>query len=480
LTTTPPRPAAQPDPDRQPLGADLAWALVDYAPDGIVVVDDGGVIVLANRRLEAMFGYGPAALVGQSVEVLVPRTRRDAHARHRGGYARQPHTRAMGATLELSGVRADGSEFPVEVSLAPVATQAGALTLAMVRDVSEKAAAAARLLELQRLVDTGREMVLLCRPHSLEITYANLGAALLTGRDPAWLLGRRAEELCPAVGTAETVADLHRLVAGELDVVETEVDVRRADGSTVPALVLLQRFDAAGEPRLAAFVRDLTDQRRAHAERERAERIVALIEEQERIARDLHDTVGQSLFGIGMALQSVAQLSPEGRLRDRMLQTIEDLDQAIRSLRTTVFALSAPGPLGGGLRDQVLSTAQEASRSLGFLPGVRTPGPVDLTIPDGVTRQLVPSLREMLTNIARHARASEATIDVSVDDGEVVLAVRDNGVGTDTLPRPLGGLRNLADRADSLGGSFAIARRPEGGSLAVWRVPLPSGESRST
>jgi signal transduction histidine kinase len=163
-----------------------------------------------------------------------------------------------------------------------------------------------------------------------------------------------------------------------------------------------------------------------------------------------------------------------------MLQTIDDLDQAIRSLRTTVFALSAPGPLGGGLREQVLSTAQEASRSLGFLPGVRTHGPVDLTIPDEVTRQLVPSLREMLTNIARHARASEATIDVSVDDGEVVLAVRDNGVGTDTLPRPLGGLRNLADRADSLGGTFAIARRPEGGSLAVWRVPLPSGESRST
>lgn len=120
------------------LGTGFAWVIVELAPDGILVSDDDGRIVMANRHIEALFGYDRDALVGARVETLLPERLRGAHETHRASYTATPALRPMGVGLELFGCHADGSEFPIEVSLSPAATEQGIATVVVIRDVTEQ------------------------------------------------------------------------------------------------------------------------------------------------------------------------------------------------------------------------------------------------------------------------------------------------------------------------------------------------------
>jgi anti-anti-sigma factor len=115
----------------------VLWGLIDALADGVVLTHDDGVMVLANRRAEEMFGYAHGELAGRPVESLIPADLRAAHVGQRAVYAREPSVRLMGARARLVGLRKDGSTFPVQVSLSPVPTATGRFTLAVIRDVSE-------------------------------------------------------------------------------------------------------------------------------------------------------------------------------------------------------------------------------------------------------------------------------------------------------------------------------------------------------
>jgi PAS domain S-box-containing protein len=123
-------------------------SLVEYAPDATLIVDAGGKIRLLNAQTERLFGYDRGELIGQSIEMLVPQRYRRRHVTDRTGYTADPQPRPMGVDLELYGLRKDGSEFPVEISLSPVSTSEGTFVASAVRDVSERKAFERRLQEL--------------------------------------------------------------------------------------------------------------------------------------------------------------------------------------------------------------------------------------------------------------------------------------------------------------------------------------------
>ncbi|MCA9601275.1 MAG: PAS domain S-box protein, partial [Myxococcales bacterium] len=157
---------------------DAIRSLLDATPDGVIAVNDAGRIVLVNRHAEAMFGYVRAELIGESVERLLPTTRRAVHAAHRADYAAAPQVRAMGGTsIELFAVRKDGSEFPVEIALAPVTTAAGTLVIASVRDVADKRDMQSKLTLSDRMASVG--MLAMGVAHEinnpLSVVLANLG-----------------------------------------------------------------------------------------------------------------------------------------------------------------------------------------------------------------------------------------------------------------------------------------------------------------
>jgi PAS domain S-box-containing protein len=143
VNSTPIAPLAGPPlpPNVAALGVGLAWTIVELAPDGILVCDDGGRILMANRHVESLFGYDREALVGGQVERLLPEPLRHAHELHRAGYVAAPGSRSMGSGRELWGRRSDGSEFPVEISLSPVVADQLIATIVVIRDVSDQRAA---------------------------------------------------------------------------------------------------------------------------------------------------------------------------------------------------------------------------------------------------------------------------------------------------------------------------------------------------
>jgi signal transduction histidine kinase len=202
----------------------------------------------------------------------------------------------------------------------------------------------------------------------------------------------------------------------------------------------------------------------------------ALVEDRERIARDLHDTVIQRLFATGMSLQGAARLvqGEPAEALTRIEAAIDDLDATVTEIRTAIFGLERSRSGAGGLRTRLLDVAHDASGPLGFEPRVLFDGPIDSRVGDAVGVEVLAVVREALSNVARHAKASSVQGVVSVTGTEVSAVVTDDGVGPPGDGAPRGhGLHNLAERAARLGGTFELSTRDGGGTVADWRVPLP-------
>jgi two-component system, NarL family, sensor histidine kinase DevS len=199
---------------------------------------------------------------------------------------------------------------------------------------------------------------------------------------------------------------------------------------------------------------------------------LALFEDRDRIARDLHDLVIQRLFATGMSLQGATALISDADTARRVEQAVDALDQTIRDIRSAIFELHSRGHTQHpGVRARILAVVEEMTGPLGFAPVLRMAGPIDSQVSDQLASQLLAALREALANAAKHAQASRA--DVTVEAGtDLVLVVQDNGVGLAGTGRR-SGLANLAERASELGGTLRTHTAEGGGTELEWRVPLP-------
>ncbi|MFI9366549.1 GAF domain-containing protein [Kitasatospora sp. NPDC053057] len=210
------------------------------------------------------------------------------------------------------------------------------------------------------------------------------------------------------------------------------------------------------------------------AERRREAERLALLEDHDRIARDLHDLAIQRLFATGMTLQSTQRFIEHPQVAERVQEAVDDLDVTVKIIRSTIFGLRAndSGPTARGLRVRIAEAVERAAHALGFAPALRTEGLLDTRVPPDVADAVLAVLGEALSNVARHARASAAEVALSVGT-ELVLTVTDDGVGIPARGRR-SGLLNLAERARQLKGELRVGTRPQGGTELVWRVPLGS------
>ena len=203
----------------------------------------------------------------------------------------------------------------------------------------------------------------------------------------------------------------------------------------------------------------------------------AIYDERDRLARDLHDTVIQRLFAAGLTLQSIAGTAAS-HSADRLRGVIADIDDTIRQVRTTIFELGLDKS-SGGARAGVIALVHELSPVVGFEIGVSIDGPVDAALSDEVEEHLLATLREALTNVGRHARASRASVLLAVDTESCRLRVLDNGQGVDgDRPHTNGGghgLLNMRRRAEKLHGSLEIETPESGGTVLIWQVPIRAG-----
>jgi signal transduction histidine kinase len=206
---------------------------------------------------------------------------------------------------------------------------------------------------------------------------------------------------------------------------------------------------------------------------------MVLLEDRDRIARDLHDHVIQRLFAAGLTVQSVASGLGSDDRAQRLDRVVTGIDDTIRQIRTSIFQLRGQlGPQTGTVRTRLLDTIAEVMPSLGFEPHLGFSGPIDSVVPDSVIDDLVAVTREALTNVARHARATQAEVTLTADSGTLVLDVVDDGIGIGEVSRR-SGLANLRQRAELRGGSMAImsevsdeAPSTREGTHLRWTIPL--------
>jgi signal transduction histidine kinase len=203
----------------------------------------------------------------------------------------------------------------------------------------------------------------------------------------------------------------------------------------------------------------------ARTQRDRAR--LGLLEDRDRIARDMHDHVIQRLFATGLSLQSVARLTRDASVQQRIDIAVDELDEAIKDIRRTIFELQQPGT--SGLATTLEDVARRAAVGLEH-PAQLTVSGAETQLPPDLETDVVAVVREGLANVAKHANASAAAVDVVVGDS-VVVSVRDDGVGLPEDARH-SGLANLGHRARARGGTFAIEDNEPSGTVLTWIAPV--------
>ncbi len=217
----------------------------------------------------------------------------------------------------------------------------------------------------------------------------------------------------------------------------------------------------------------------AFARAEEDRRKLAMFEDRDRIARDLHDLVIQRLFATGLGLEGLSRLINDPKIAERLTGFANDLDRTIRDVRNSIFSLQDPVDARGDLRSELLRIAHDSAGALGFEPRIGFDGPLDSAVSAAVRKDLIATLREALSNAARHAHATTVSVDVTVDRAgrSVVLTVVDDGIGIPDDPSRRSGLGNLDERALRWGGTFSARRSDDRGSRLTWTVPLPAETS---
>ena len=297
------------------------------------------------------------------------------------------------------------------------------------------------------------------------ITLANPVAAEMFGRAIDDLVGSSVDELVPVEyrkGHARHRSDYVAHPTARPMGSGLRLFGQTTDGAMFPVEISLSTVTLDDRLHTIATIRDVSERQEAASQ-------MALLQDRERIARDIHDMVIQRLFAAGMNLQAVQSQAQPPYVRERIGSAIDDLDDTIRELRAAIFRLGQQGEQRS-LSAQINELVHERARHLGFEPVLRLAGDLD-HLPDFIADQLVATVTEGLSNIVRHADATSADIHISAADGQLSLVIGDNGKGIPSQPKRSGGLSNMMWRAAELGGSCTVGPNEPTGTRLHWHVP---------
>ena len=288
--------------------------LFEFSPDGVLVTDQTGYIVRANAQSEHMFGYDRRELIGQLVEILIPERLRSRHPKHRSDYVAQPHTRPMGAGLDLYARRKDGSEFPVDIMLSPVNLDGTSFVLTVVRDVTRRKQAEEALRRseerLRALFEFSPDAIVVTNREG-KIAEVNAQIEKFFGYARSELLGQPIEILIPERFRATHPS--HRGDYASHPRVRTmgaglELYGRRKDGSEFPVDIMLGPVEAAEGPVVLSVIRDLTQEKEAEEALRRSEQQKSYLEEELVTTHQFEEIVGES-SGLKRVLKQVEDVA---------------------------------------------------------------------------------------------------------------------------------------------------------------------------
>ena len=466
-------------------------AILEAVPDAMALVGADGRIELVNAETEHLFGYTRGELIGKPVELLVPDRYRVGPESERAKHATRPYSRPMNAGLQFAARRKDGTEFPVDISLSPLATEEGVKTIASIRDVTRRALAeeARRKSEdlFRGLLDSAPDAMVIVDTNGL-IQIVNVQTEKMFGYTRAELRNEPVDMLVPdRVRNAHVrhrVGYLAKPIARPMGA-ELELHGRRKDGTEFPVDISLSPMQSEAGLLVIAAVRDLTERREAQRkldesfeilQRQRifARLIAAQEEERLRIASDIHDDTVQAMTATSLRMQQLRrhltdpdQIELVTRLEDAVRESIVRLRRLMFDLRPASLDRSG---LSAALRE-LLERFQEETSLEFTLENHATVEPEG-----GIRTALYRIAQEALVNVKKHSGATHVDVELQTSGGGCTVRITDDGRGfdvaaTDSMPGHLG-LVSMRERAQIAGGWWKVQSLPGGGTTVEFWLPL--------
>ena len=474
-------------------------AVVKAAQEGIVIVDDEQLIVMINPTAQRMFGYVADAVLGSPLTRLMPPRFRSGHEALVRHFAETcVHGAGESGSLELVGLRANAVEFPIQATISRMDV-AGAhgprrYFLALFRDLSEERALKERLHSLEELLPTIYELapVAIWIAKDDEIVFANPACAKLFGiGDAKTLLGRSIYSLLRPQSHPLIRRHISDTLSGQARLAPVAEVIARLDGSMREVEIVMVAMPDHGKTSMQMVINDVTlrheeasllEQSRNELRQLSANAVEAREEERHRIARELHDELGQRLTALKMDLSSLRVGVSDQGYRPRIDAMLEMLDDTVASVRRIAADLRPLMLDDLGLNAAIRWLVRDAAKRMGIEVTVQL-GEGDPPLGKGASIALYRMVQEALTNVARHARATVVQIRMQQCHGEVVLSVRDNGVGFPKQPAQRAGsfgLMGIRERAYMLGGHLEVDNPPGGGGRITVHLPIGATSDTST
>jgi PAS domain S-box-containing protein len=451
-------------------------ALIDSLPDALLIIRRDLVIEVANAPAHRLFGYAPAEIVGQHIEVLVPERFRASHERLVTGFQEHPRSRPFGTGIPLYARRKDGSEFAADISVTPMAGASASL-IAEVRDLTrfvEATETGHRSEQLfHDLLESAPDAIVVIDAGG-HIQVVNARTVQLFGFTREELLGLAAGEIV----TRLTVAQAQR-VAQSLELVG-----RRRDGTEFPIEVSLSTMRADENKVVIAAVRDITErkvtEKRMAETKEAAERrrlmahlVQAQEEERRKIAADIHDDSIQAMTAASLRLQQLRKHVTTEQHQELISRLDEAVRESITRLRRLMFDLRPPTLDRTGLGPAVRE----------LLDRLRAETEIEYTLDDRLAGEPSNDLRielyritqEALANVRKHSHAKQVSVELHRLDGGYHVRVADDGDGFDAQSRASRpghlGLIAMRERATIAGGWWTIDSRLGRGTAVDFWLP---------
>ena len=446
----------------------LSPSIMEAIPDAVAAVNQQGIVVQVNAQMEAMFGYTRQELIGQPIEMLVPQRQRGQHHGHRDKFHTQPKLRRMGSGLELNGVRRDGSEFPVEISLSPIPTANGLIVLSAIRDISERkrieeelrrANAELDVRKSRELADHQRRLALIVDSSQDAIigknldgivTHWNKGAEEIYGYTPQEMIGRHISTLAPEEKADEVAEILRHIRNGERVGYFESVRVTKDNRKLNMSISVSPIYDSDGKVMGASTIaRNITAQKKTEEQLRQAQKMEAIGRLAGGVAHDFNN-----LLGIVTACSELLRRKVPDAESAEYLENIREAAKRGAALTRQLLAFSRRQPVQKQLLD-LNERLKEVRKLLGPLMGDDV-DIVHLSKPGNAIIEADPSqIDQIVLNLAVNARdampqGGKLILDTGVFDFDhafahehpgmsagpyVMLAISDNGIGMDEATR---------------------------------------------
>jgi PAS domain S-box-containing protein len=443
--------------------AERLRAILETAVEGIITIDERGIIESFNQAAEAIFGYMAKEVIGHNVKMLMPEPFRHRHDGYMENYQHTGHAKIIGIGREVAGRRKDGSIFPMDLSVSEVRLASGKIFAGFVRDISERKEAEKTQSHYAALVESSDDAII-GKTLDGRITSWNHGAEIIFGYSHKEAVGQPVTMLIPQDRQSEEPVILEKIRRGE-SIEHYETVRKRKDGRLIHISVTVSPIrDAEGKIIGASKVaRDITERKRLETEiTEISNR------EQQRIGQDLHDGLCQELAGIQIMCQVLEQkLAAKSKREAKQVADIsEHIREAIAHTRKLARGLFPVELEVNGLMSALTELAENAQKL--FRIECRFECMTQVHIRDNIAAtHLYRIAQEAINNAVKHGRAKRVVISLRPDYDKFILAATDDGIGFSNESRKGSGmgLHTMRYRASVIGAVLEVNSAGKGATV---------------